>query len=398
MERDRGGARSRSRRPRRPRLRVARHLERHHRLVPGRRQRHPHRGRIVRPAGVRPRPQPARLSRLRRLPRRAAHRRIDQAATGSVVRRAARRGASVPRTSVPRGDCREAGKRRAIPRGARPHADAVAGRAQGVQRTRKPPHRAPARRPRRDPERNRSRGALARRRTAASGNAASTAARGRAGRARRAATRARGRAPRRSRGLRPAPDPRPPAGRRPGLPARQADLCQPRLPRLDRLRRARRAGRGRRPRRTVRGAFGGRSGPEQRREIADHRHQQGRPGAGQGAAVHLAVERRVGAGADADRRRRRRERGALRSRAEGRARRSGRTARHPRHRGRRRRADRRQRPDHLGQRQRGSPVRLRKPGARGLAVREPAHPGQPAHRGRHPQTDRPAGASPPRAT
>ena len=60
------------------------------------------------------------------------------------------------------------------------------------------------------------------------------------------------------------------------------------------------------------------AGAEQRREIADHRHQQGRPGAGQGAAVHLAVERRVGAGADADRRRRRRERGALRSRAEGR--------------------------------------------------------------------------------
>ena len=27
----------------------------------------------------------------------------------------------------------------------------------------------------------------------------------------------------------------------------------------------------------------------------------------------------------------------------------------------------------------------------GLAVREPAHPGQPAHRGRYPQADRPAG-------
>ena len=38
-------------------------------------------------------------------------------------------------------------------------------------------------------------------------------------------------------------------------------------------------------------------------QVAHHRHQPGRPGAGRGAAVHLAVGRRIRAGADADRRR-----------------------------------------------------------------------------------------------
>ena len=47
---------------------------------------------------------------------------------------------------------------------------------------------------------------------------------------------------------------------------------------------------------------------EQRRAIADHRHQSGRPGAGRRAAVQLAVGRRVRTGPDADRRRQQRQR------------------------------------------------------------------------------------------
>ena len=46
-------------------------------------------------------------------------------------------------------------------------------------------------------------------------------------------------------------DPRPAAGRHPGLPPQYADLCQPRLPRLDRLRKLAGTGRGRRARQPV---------------------------------------------------------------------------------------------------------------------------------------------------
>ena len=98
VERDRADARARSRRPGRTRLRLARHLERHHRRLPGRRRRRAAGGRTVRASGVRPRPQLPRLSRLRRLPRRRAHRRADERAR---QRRAAAAAARPPRVEPP---------------------------------------------------------------------------------------------------------------------------------------------------------------------------------------------------------------------------------------------------------------------------------------------------------
>ena len=119
------------------------------------------------------------------------------------------------------GECRAVSRLRA--RGKR--ADADAGRAQRVQRTGQPSHRAAAR-----PART----SRSRRRTP---RAAACAAPPPPDRPAAEASRSRGRRePQHGRRRRPAPDPRPAAGRRAGLSARQADLRQPRLPRLDRLR------------------------------------------------------------------------------------------------------------------------------------------------------------------
>ncbi len=68
--------------------------------------RHAARRRTVRTAGVRPRPQLPRLSRLRRLPRRRAHQRTDAHATRRLARRPARRAAGVPRRAPGAAPCR----------------------------------------------------------------------------------------------------------------------------------------------------------------------------------------------------------------------------------------------------------------------------------------------------
>ena len=98
-----------------------------------------------------------------------------------------------------------------------------AGRAQDVQRARQHAVGAAAR-----SAQSRQQSHTARtRRSRAAGAASSRTAR----RTAQTASRRHGR-------QRPAPDPRPPAARRPGLPARPADLRQSRVPGLDRLRRA----------------------------------------------------------------------------------------------------------------------------------------------------------------
>ena len=69
LARDRDRSQPRYQRSDRARHRVARHLEQHHSRLPGRRRRAAPAGRTVGPSGVRSRAQPARLPRLRRLPR-----------------------------------------------------------------------------------------------------------------------------------------------------------------------------------------------------------------------------------------------------------------------------------------------------------------------------------------
>ena len=97
-------ARARPGGPGRPRGGDARHLERHHGVVAGRRQRRPAQGRAVGPADLRPQPQLPRLSRLRRVPRRRSHRDARRdAALGRAAARAAGRRRRRPRSTAGRG-------------------------------------------------------------------------------------------------------------------------------------------------------------------------------------------------------------------------------------------------------------------------------------------------------
>ena len=301
-------ARARSRRPGRARLRLARHLERHHRRLPGGRQRQrlavelsglpvfdrDRNFRGYRGFGIcRDVARIAELTQTRR-DRLAAPQRRNRRCSATSARRLrwcrrrsmwCRSRPSAPAERVADADAGRAQARSANWRPASRRGCAAATRTSRSRPTTTRPHRQPHR-------------------AAAAGAAQPAAARRPA---RRAAPKDTGpSAP--TPGGRPAPDPRPPAGRRAGLPARQADLRQPRLPRLDRLRAVARAGGGRRPRRAVRRAERRRARREQRRAIAHHRHQSRRPGAGRGAAVHLAVGGRIRAGADADRRRRQQRR------------------------------------------------------------------------------------------
>ena len=232
-----------------------------------------------------------RLSRLRHLPRCRAHRRIDadaRAPPGTPARRTA----GVPRGAP--GACRRAtaGECRAVPSrpatlGGRASARTPVERACAIWQTAQPDAPLPPSRELRNPPR-----APCPPKATADCRADAETTRDIGPRASAADQRS---------------DPRPAADRRAGLSARQADLRQPRLPRLDRLRRS--CTRWRRPAASTRCSSSRATddlGAEQRRAIADHRHQPRRPGSGGGAAVHLAVGRRIRAGADADRRRQRR--------------------------------------------------------------------------------------------
>ena len=207
--------------------------------------------------------------------------------TGSVVRRAPRRGAArraagVPRAGVPRGAAAEAGKRRAVPRGARRKSrrrcrrssarrsaslQAASPRACAAAATRSRTTPEP-RRPRRRPSRSRRRCRESCRRLLR-----------------------RSSAPHRAASLRPRPAPKsPPADQRPILDRLPVGVL---VYRLDKLIYANRAfldwtGYGALDALEEAGGLDALfvepteddAGTEQRREVADHRHQQGRPGAG----------------------------------------------------------------------------------------------------------------------
>ena len=240
--------RPRSRRPGRPRVRLARHLERHHRRLPGGRHRHAACRRTVRTAGVRPRPQLPRLSRLRRLPRCRAHQRIDRRRAAPLRRphRASSRRCSAtsrPRLRAVPPPMNVVPFPASTPAESVPTLTPVERKAFSELATRLTARlRGPKDKPRASPKTP----APARCRREAGCEAAVAAPKNREP--------TRDRTNRASARRRSASDPRPAAGRRAGLSARQADLRQPRLPRLDRLRPVARAGRGRRPRRAVRRA------------------------------------------------------------------------------------------------------------------------------------------------
>ena len=249
-------------------------------------------------AGVRPRPQLPRLPRLRRLPRRRAHQRTDADAP--------RRRRPPPRASSRRCSARSARRCRvpppvnvvpfpaSAPAGRRAGADA--GRAQRVQRTGEPPHRAAAR-PRQGQagaaDDSRAAGAPSRRRRDCRREAA--------GRARRAEAEA------------AAPPRTPAADQRPILDRLPVGVLVYRLDKLIYANRAFLDWTGYDQLHALEEAGGldalfvepnnDEPGANNGAQVAHHRHQPGRPGAGRGAAVHLAVGGRIRAGADADRRR-----------------------------------------------------------------------------------------------